>query len=67
MIKETTMYQAVCDNCGRHEEQIFEKCDDIRRVILWRGWHFINGNLCCPDCAENARETDSYKPKENRQ
>ena len=53
---------------GRVEtlDRIHDACPD-KEIFFTEASLKVNGKLCCPDCAENARETDSYKPKENRQ
>lgn len=62
MIREVTMYQAVCDGCGRGFG--LELTDGMARYMAkMRDWQEINGKLYCPDCVEYDEETDSYKPK----
>ena len=70
MIQEVTMYQAVCDGCGK-------TCPDYDGIIAWEtrrsarlvaldsGWLAVNHCLYCPDCVEYDEETGSYKPKKN--
>ena len=63
MIQEVTMYQAVCDRCGKLHGQMFETPQLCAKIALWRGWFVENHNIYCPDCVEYDEETDSYKPK----
>lgn len=68
MIREVTMYQAVCDGCGK-------PCAEIGGIIAWEsresaqiaawesGWLTINHETYCPDCYEYDEETDEYKSK----
>ena len=64
MIREVTMYQAVCDGCGEHASQV---ANDVRTAIFSainnEGWEEIDGKLYCPDCYEYDEETNEYKPK----
>ena len=64
MIREVTMYQAVCDGCGRNASQV---TDDARESVFSAmrndGWREIDGKLYCPDCYEYDGETNEYKPK----
>ena len=63
MIQKVEMYQAVCDGCGKHEEQMFEKKSKALHVSLRQDWMLMDGKLYCPDCVEWDRGTKSYKPK----
>ena len=63
MIQEVTMYQAVCDRCGKLYEQMFETPRLCAKIALLRGWFVENHNIYCPDCIEYDPETDWYKPK----
>lgn len=64
MIREVTMYQAVCDGCGEHASQV---ASDVKTAIFSpinnERWVVINNMLYCPDCYEYDEETDEYKPK----
>ena len=72
MIKEITMYQAVCDRCGlklRHPHWglVFlptPSYDMFESRLLNEGWKEIDGKLYCPDCVVWDRENKCYKPKE---
>ncbi len=64
MIEKVEMYQAVCDRCGRTEEQTFGSISNLTNVMIWRDWLFIGDKLYCPLCVEWDRETRRYKPKE---
>lgn len=73
MIREVTMYQAVCDGCGKsHVNENMGCCawvDGCSAIedAYEAGWDEIGGKLYCPDCVEYDEETDSYKPKEKKQ
>ena len=68
MIREVTMYQAVCDGCGK-------PCAEIGGIMAWAnresariaareaGWLIVNHETYCPDCVEYDEENDEYKPK----
>lgn len=71
MIQKVEMYRAVCDRCGqrcvgcgrdvwinRSSAAIFAKQQD---------WKEIDALLYYPGCVEYDEETDSYKPKNNKQ
>lgn len=69
MIREVTMYQAVCDGCGKtHINENMGYCawvDGCSAIedACEAGWTEIDGKLYCPDCYEYDEETDEYKPK----
>ncbi len=68
MIQDVTMYQAVCDRCGRICASMggiiaWTDTESAKYVALESGWKEINGNLYCPDCVECDEGTNSYKPK----
>ena len=70
MIQEVTMYQAVCDGCGKEFVEERGRRTWANRVSAYlaawmSGWMSINHKLYCPDCVEYDEETDSYKPKKN--
>lgn len=50
MIQKVEMYQAVCDGCGRREEQMFEKKPKALHVALRKDWMLMDGKLYCPYC-----------------
>ena len=69
MIREVTMYQAVCDRCRKvfrfswKDEGIFPSLEEAKEVIEHFEW-IVNGDKCyCPDCYEYDEETNEYKPK----
>ena len=65
MIREVTMYQAVCDGCGKKNNWVWgtpEKA--LFAAIATDDWRIIGDKLYCPDCVEWDKETDSYKLKE---
>ena len=64
MIEKVEMYQAVCDGCGRTEEQVFGSISKLTEVMIWRDWHFIGDKHYCHLCVEWDGETRRYKPKE---
>lgn len=69
MIRKVTMYEGICDGCGRQFE------DDGGNIIAWgdsadieflmqeSGWQEINGKHYCPDCYEFDDGLDEYVPK----
>ena len=62
MICEVTMYQAVCDGCGRKTG----KYNSMKKLNAKGGcwlWVEIDGKLYCPDCVEYDEQTHEYKPK----
>ena len=64
MIREVTMYQAVCDWCGLESDGAWRTAElAISEVTNWDDWREIGGKLYCPDCYEYDEETDEYKPK----
>lgn len=70
MIREVTMYQAVCDGCGgllknslTKRTIVFEDEEWLRATCSEFDWREINGKLYCPDCYEYDEETHEYKPK----
>lgn len=74
MIREVTMYQAVCDGCGkafRYEDEdkypaIFDSPKQIQLALSSTDWLMDCDRLYCPDCYEYDKETDSYKPKDKK-
>ena len=53
MICEVTMYQAVCDRCGRICASIggiiaWTDTESAKYVALESGWKEINGKIYCP-------------------
>ena len=68
MIREVTMYQAVCDGCGRVFGKVYSDIDTAVRVPFMKDlWAYINDKLYCPDCYEYDEETDEYKPKKKEE
>lgn len=72
MIQKVTMYQAVCDGCGRPCAEPYGftawATPESASIAAWEsGWMTINHELYCPDCVEVDEEMDSYKPKEKKQ
>ena len=70
MIREVTMYQAVCDRCGglfknslTSRAIVFEDEEWLRATCSELDWREIDGKLYCPDCYEYDEETNEYKPK----
>ena len=67
MIREVTMYQAVCDGCGKPctdgEITGWEAAERAHYVSMESGYKDIDGKLYCPDCYEYNEETDEYKLK----
>lgn len=64
MIQKVTMYQAVCDGCGRKDDSMLDNPDDVLLIATkWHEWLNSDGKLYCPDCVEYDEETDEYKPK----
>lgn len=65
MIREVTMYQVVCDGCGKCRLPCKTKEKAMNIASIWKDWKEIDGKLYCPDCYEHDEETDEYKPKVN--
>lgn len=69
MICEVTMYQPVCDGCGKgyvNESLGYCALTDPDYAMMnceEAGWQEIDGKLYCPECYEYDEETDDYKPK----
>lgn len=63
MIRRVTMYQVVCDGCGRWKSPCKNKEKAMYIASVWKGWKEIGGKLYCPDCYEYDKETNEYKPK----
>ena len=69
MVQEVTMYQAVCDKCGKSH------IDEFNGYVAWsdewsakqnamdNGWIEIDSKLYCPDCIEYDENIDDYKVK----
>lgn len=72
MIREVTMYQAVCDGCSKaHVNKsmgYYAWADESYALedAYEEGWTEIDGKLYCPDCYEYDEETDEYKPKKDK-
>lgn len=64
MIREVTMYKAVCDRCGIESNGAWITAElAISEVTNLDDWREIGGKLYCPDCYEYNEETDEYKLK----
>ena len=64
MIREVTMYQAVCDGCGLKSDGAWRTAELAKlQVTDLDDWQEIDNKLYCPDCYEYDEETDEYKPK----
>lgn len=63
MIREFTMWEAICDGCGTCARTQISESFIIDIVLNRCGWKEIDGKLYCPDCYEYDGETDDYKPK----
>ena len=64
MIQKVTMYQAVCDGCGRNASQVTDDArESVFSAIRNDGWREIDGKHYCTDCYEYDGETNEYKPK----
>lgn len=64
MIHKLTMYQAVCDGCGRNASQVTDDAmGSVFSAMRNDGWREMDGKLYCPDCYEYDGETDEYKLK----
>ena len=67
MIRKVTMYQAVCDGCGKWKPPCKTKGRAMFIASVCKGWQEIDGKLYCPDCYEYDEETDEYKPKKKEE
>lgn len=68
MIREVTMYQAVCDGCVRKFSRVYPDKHTAEFTPTHNAaWKEIDGHLYCPGCVEYDPKTDSYKPKEEKQ
>ena len=69
MIRKVTMYQAVCDGCGKaHVNEFLGYCAWVDKSSAVEDavdseWTEIDGKLYCPDCYEYDEKTDEYKLK----
>ena len=64
MIREVTMYQAVCDGCGLESDGAWRTAElAVCESVDMDDWREIDGKLYCPDCYEYDEETREYKPK----
>lgn len=63
MIREVTMYEAVCDGCGKEGWAFSTASLSVRHAKSRLQWEEVGGKLYCPDCYEYDEETDEYKPK----
>lgn len=61
MIREVTMYQAVCDGCKakRMPCKSAERALFVATVI--RGWQEIDGHLYCPGCVAVGRRNEDLQ------
>lgn len=64
MIREVTMYEAVCDMCGIESNEAWITAElAISEVTNLDDWREIGGKLYCPDCYEYDEKTGEYKLK----
>lgn len=68
MIREVTMYQAVCDRCGKICAEIggikeWENRELAQIAAFESGWLLVNHETYCPNCVEYDEQTHEYKPK----
>ena len=63
VIREVTIYEAVCDGCGKWITTQISRTYLINIILNHYGWLQINHETYCPDCYEYDEETDDYKPK----
>ena len=67
MIKPVTMYQVVCDRCGKQfVADDFAAWTDIctaREQAMESEWAEIGDKHYCPDCYEFDEKLDGYVPK----
>lgn len=64
MLCEVTMYQAVCDGCGRMLGNPSSDEEEAKNSAFFtEDCQEICNKLYCPDCYEYDEETDEYKPK----
>lgn len=69
MIRPVTLYEGVCDGCGKQLEYddgaITAWGDklDVSELMQDSDWLEINDKHYCPDCYEYNDELDEYVPK----
>ena len=64
MIRKLTMYQAVCDRCGKSSCTKYKTRDFVDICVeVDENWVKIDNLNYCPDCYEYDEETNVYKPK----
>ena len=74
MIREVTMYQAVCDACGNRDDEsdYYAWADPGQAVdvaLASSGWEEFDGPepssriLCCPGCIVYDEDADEYRPR----
>lgn len=72
MIEKITMYQAVCDSCGKtfqdHSSGIiaWDDRDGAMQMALDSEWKQFDDRLYCPDCMQYDEELDEYVPITNQ-
>ena len=63
MIREVTMYQAVCDRCGKEGWAFSTASLSVRHAKSRLQWEEVGGKLYCPGCMvyelESKEKTDN--------
>ena len=62
VIREVTIYEAVCDRCGRKTGR-YSSMEKLNANGDFWAWVEIERKLYCPDCYEYEEKTKEYKPK----
>ena len=76
MLKETTLYTAVCDGCDADlmdsfaNKNLFDSESSLILGLVYKGWHDTGNFHFCPNCHtidENNEVKFTYKPQDNEQ
>ena len=74
MLKETTLYTAICDGCGLDLLEEFDikfiDQNELETHLMVYRWHDTGNFHFCPNCHkidENNEVKFTYKPQDNEQ